>query len=241
MLHDLNQNRDHYDRVLKAKPSLYYERFDRNILKNRPFVAALVAEAFRRYFPSPVDQLLDLGCGTGFYYPLLARHARSITGVDVSREMLREAQQVIAADNLSGCRVIEASALALPMTDKSMDAVHAWDFLHHLSDVDQAITEIARVLKPGGCFVALEPNLVNPSIAWYHARRRSEWRLFLQNQFTLPSRLRRDFDVQINFDNTIISFLDDRTEWIWKAADKLTSYPLLDRLSFRYVLRCKRR
>ena len=84
----------------------------------------------------------------------------------------------------------------------------------------------------------MEPNLLNPSIFWYHLRRRWEWRLFTQNQFRVPRMLRGEFEVRVSYDNTIISFLDDRTWPLWKAIDWTTSLPPLHLASFRYGLDC---
>ncbi len=240
MFHDLQQNRDHYGRVLEDKVPLYYERFDQDLLEKRPRVRELVSRAFAKLFPEKVGNLLDVGCGTGFYFPLLSRHAEQITGVDVCLPMLDEAQQLISTHGLTNCHVQEGSALELPFDDASMDVVHSWDFLHHVPDVPKALSEISRVLKPGGRFVALEPNIMNVSITWYHLRRRSEWRLFFQNQFTVPRRLRSEFDVRVSYDNTIISFLDERTWWLWKSIDRFTSIPPLHLLSFRYIMDCKK-
>ena len=241
MFHDLDDNRRHYDTVSTERKPLYYQRFDTQILQDNAIVADLLKLAFEELFPSKVGRLLDLGCGTGFYYPLLSQHAESIVGVDVSRPMLDEAENLIAEHQLSNCRVQECSALELDFEDQSMDVVHSWDFLHHVSDVPQTIHEISRVLKPGGRFVAIEPNWINPSIAWYHLRRRSEWRLFTQNQFTLPRKLAADFEVRVRYDNTIISFLNERTWWLWKAVDRFTSIWPFQRMSFRYVMDAKKR
>ncbi|WP_197454219.1 class I SAM-dependent methyltransferase [Stieleria varia] len=241
MFHDLDENRRHYDRVSSDKRPLYFQRFDTQILDNNPIVAGLLTSAFQRMFPSPVGRLLDLGCGTGFYYPLLSRHAESVLGIDVSREMLDEAERLIADKQLTNCSVRECSALELDVADESIDVVHSWDFLHHVSDIPAALAEITRVLKPGGRFLAVEPNVINPSIAWYHMRRRSEWRLFLQNQFTLPRKIHRQFERTIRYDNTIISFLNERTHWIWKAANRLTSIKPFHLLSFRYMLDATKR
>lgn len=241
MLHDLKQNRDHYGRVLEEKVPLYYERFDHDLLEKRPRVRELMTKAFAKLFPEKVENLLDVGCGTGFYFPLLRQHTGSITGVDVCLPMLDEAKQQISSHGLTNCHVIAGSALELPLKDESMDAVLSWDFLHHVPDVPRALSEITRVLKPGGRYIALEPNLMNVSITWYHLRRRSEWRLFLQNQFSIPRRLRRDFDVQVSYDNTIISFLDEKTWWLWKSIDRFTSIPPFHLLSFRYILECTKR
>jgi len=240
MFHDLNENRRHYDRVLHSKPSLYYERFDVNLLNNRTFVAELVRQAFQSVFPEKAGDLLDLGCGTGFYFPLLSQHADRLVGMDVCVPMLEEANAVIEQNDLKHCSVVQGSAMEIPFDDSSMDVVHAWDFLHHVSDIPTVLQEIHRVLRPGGRFVAFEPNLLNPSITWYHARRRSEWRLFKQNQFSIPRKLRRNFDVTVRYDNTIISFLNERTLWIWKAANRFTSVWPLDRVSFRYIIEATR-
>jgi ubiquinone/menaquinone biosynthesis C-methylase UbiE len=241
MLHDEKQNERHYDEVLRAKPSLYYERFDADILEKRPIVGDLLEKAFANLFPQKADSVLDLGCGTGFYFPLLAKHANSLVGVDVCEPMLEQAQRTIDSHGLSHCRVLRSSACNIPIEDHSIDVVHSWDFLHHVSELSQVLAEIKRVLKPGGRYVAIEPNLLNPSIAWYHARRRSEWRLFIQNQFTLPRQLKSEFDVRLRYDNTIISFLNERTYWIWKSVDRLTSVKLFRSLAFRYVMDCVKR
>ena len=241
LFHNQQDTRTHYNEVLRSKAPLYYERLDPNMLEKRPLIRDLVARAYAKLFPDKVDNLLDVGCGTGFYFPLLREHAENVTGIDVSTSMLEEARELIREKDLANCRVGEYSALAIPFEDNSMDVVHSWDFLHHVSDLPQALSEISRVLRPGGHYVALEPNLLNPSITWYHLRRRSEWRLFRQNQLNIPRLLRRDFDVRVRYDNTIISFLDKRTWWLWKSADLLTSIRPLRWLSFRYILDCTKR
>ncbi len=101
--------------------------------------------------------------------------------------------------------------------------------------------ELINLLKPEGRYIAVEPNLVNPSILWYHVRRRVEWGLLKQNQFSLPSILRKDFDVSIRYDNTIISFLNERTKLIWKAANAFTSIWPTKYLSFRYMMTCTKK
>lgn len=241
LFHDVDQNRNHYDRVVRDKPSLFYERFDSGILADRPIVRELLEATFAARFPERVGRMLDLGCGTGFYFPLLSRHARELVGADVSGSMLRVARHVITRDGLEGCHVVRSSATGLAFADQSFDAVHSWDFLHHVSDVAGTVSEIDRVLKPGGRYVAFEPNLINPSILWYHLRRRSEWRLFTQNQFSIPRALAGRFDVDVGYDNTIISFLSARTHGLWRAVDRLTATPGLSRLSFRYTLDATKR
>ncbi len=241
MYYDLDQIRSHYRKLIARQPSDYYERFDQYMLDKRPIVRDKLEKAFAEMFPEKVERLLDIGCGTCFYFPLLAKHAEQLNGVDLCIPMLEQAEDLIKTKGLTNCSVQESSALALPFEDNCMDVVHSWDFLHHVPDVPLAISEIHRVLKPGGRYIAMEPNILNPSIAWYHARRRAEWRLYTQNQFTIVGKLRKHFDVRIRYDNTIISFLNERTHWLWKLVNAFTSIPGLSRFSFRYNVDCIRK
>jgi len=241
LFHNQKDARSHYSKVLQTKAPLYYERFDPHTLDKRPLVRDLVAKTFAKLFPEKVSNLLDVGCGTAFYFPLLKQYAENVTGIDICAPMLDEARDLIRHKELANCQVGEYSALALPFDDNSMDVVHSWDFLHHVPDVPKAVAEISRVLKPGGRYVALEPNVLNPSITWYHLRRRSEWRLFRQNQFTILRLLRRHFNVRVSYDNTIVSFLNERTWWLWNSVNRLTSIPPFHWLSFRYIFDCQKR
>ncbi|MEE9127406.1 MAG: class I SAM-dependent methyltransferase, partial [Planctomycetota bacterium] len=191
LYYDLEQIGKHYRKVLEDKTGDYYERFDPDILEKRPMVKVLLQKAFNRLFPDKVPVLLDVGCGTCFYFPLLSQHAETLLGVDVCIPMLDMAQDLIKKKGLDNCQIRESSAMNLPFDDESIDVVHSWDFLHHVPDVSKALSEITRVLKPGGRYIAVEPNIVNPSILWYHLRRRAEWGLTSKNQFSLPRRLRK--------------------------------------------------
>jgi len=239
MLYDIDQIRAHYRRFIEEKPSEYYERFDPDLMDKRPLVRDLLEKAFQRLFEEKVGRLLDVGCGTCFYYPLLSKHAETILGIDLCVPMLREAQKLIDGKALRNCEVRESSALELPLDDSTVDVVHSWDFLHHCPDIPKSASEIARVLKPDGRYIAVEPNVVNPSILWYHARRRIEWGLLTRNRFTIPRTLGEHFDVEVSYDNTIISFLNERTWPIWKAFNAITSIPPLHLLSFRYIMKCR--
>jgi SAM-dependent methyltransferase len=240
LLLDLKQIGVHYRKVIERKTGEYYERFDPYILDKRPLVRELVGKAFETNFPDKIDKLLDVGCGTCFYFPLLSKHAETLMGVDVCIPMLDVAQELIDSKGLANCHVRESSAMELPFEDNSFDVVHSWDFLHHVPDVKKAISEIVRVLKPGGRYVAVEPNIINPSILWYHVRRRSEWGLLAKNQFGLPRQLRQDFAVSIRYDNTIISFLNERTRLLWKAVNVFTSVWPAKYMAFRYMMDCRK-
>ena len=102
-MYDLKQIGTHYRKVIEDRTAEYYERFDPFILDKRPMVAKLVEIAFAKNFPEKVPDLLDVGCGTCFYFPLLAKHAERLTGVDLCIPMLDVAQELIAAKGLTNC------------------------------------------------------------------------------------------------------------------------------------------
>jgi ubiquinone/menaquinone biosynthesis C-methylase UbiE len=111
--------------------------------------------------------LLDYGCGGGWSTAkLLARGAR-VTGFDISQTRLAEAQdQLSERDNLPDVDLVLCAAEQLPFDDAVFDAVFGQQILHHL-ELDAAIPEIVRVLRPNGRAVFLEPLIHNPLLEGY--------------------------------------------------------------------------
>lgn len=91
--------------------------------------------------------VLEVGCGTGLISRRLAAHARSIVGVDLSPAMLAVARS-------RGLDVVEGSALALPFDDARFDLAVAFKTLPHVPDLAGALSELARVVRPGGVAIA---------------------------------------------------------------------------------------
>ena len=100
---------------------------------------------------------LDLGCGTGRNLPLLAA-TRSI-GLDPSWPSLRRARRRAA-----GVRLVQGSAEALPFRDGVFDTVVSGLVLCSVSDPALGLSEVRRVLRPGGTLRALEH--VRATVAW---------------------------------------------------------------------------
>lgn len=99
---------------------------------------------------SPGDLVLDVCCGTGdFLAPLEGLGARTV-GADFSPAMLGE-----AARKGHG-RLVVADALALPFGDAAFDGATVGWGLRNVADLPLALAEIARVLKPGARFAALD-------------------------------------------------------------------------------------
>lgn len=99
--------------------------------------------------------LLDLGCGAGMVLRRLSRDFRGITliGMDVSRPMLEEAMAQVR-EHAEAADFVRAQAPELPFTDASLGAIVAVGFIHFVDDLDALLSEVARVLKPRGRFVA---------------------------------------------------------------------------------------
>jgi ubiquinone/menaquinone biosynthesis C-methylase UbiE len=91
--------------------------------------------------------VLEVGCGTGLILGRISRFARSARGVDLSPGMLQKARA-------RGLEAIEASATALPFDDAQFDVTCSFKVLAHIPDVELALSEMARVTRPGGTIVA---------------------------------------------------------------------------------------
>ncbi|MBN1201237.1 MAG: methyltransferase domain-containing protein [Anaerolineae bacterium] len=102
------------------------------------------------------EWVLDVGAGPGSYgsyFELVQEHAprgRHAAG-DLSFSMAQKARQHPHAGHMF---VLAMDVQALPFPDDTFDVVLANHMLHHVPDVEQALTEIRRVLRPSGCLVA---------------------------------------------------------------------------------------
>ena len=117
----------------------------------------LAMDLLEKYKPGSKD-VLEVGCGTGFFSEILASTGAKLDAVDISPELLEKARE-----RAPGVRFTQADIEKLPFPDASFDAVVGLRILHHL-DMGAAFPEIARVLKPGGCIAFCEPNMMNPQI-----------------------------------------------------------------------------
>ena len=94
-------------------------------------------------------KVLDVGCGGGYACEHLARLQAVVSGTDILEGSLREAHDHAMQGNLQIDYSL-CSAERLPYDDEVMDAVTCFDVLEHIPDKQTTISEIYRVLKPGG-------------------------------------------------------------------------------------------
>ncbi len=113
---------------------------------------------------TPTDTVLDIGSGPGMAVIDAVKRfgAEHAIGVEPAG-VLRAASVVRAAVRGAGAstKFIDGTAEALPMPDACADVVVAVNSLHHWEDVDRGLAEVARVLRPGGRFVAGDEDFSN--------------------------------------------------------------------------------
>jgi ubiquinone/menaquinone biosynthesis C-methylase UbiE len=105
----------------------------------------------------PDDHVLDIGCGPGTAARCAARHDARVTGVDPAEPMLTLAKLSTRLRRQSDdIEWLCAGAEDLPLPDDSVTVCWSLASVHHWPDLDGGISEVKRVLSPGGTFIALE-------------------------------------------------------------------------------------
>lgn len=105
------------------------------------------------------QRVLDIGSGLGGIDILLAREhgAAEVVGIDVEHELVSAARDLIAASGLADrIRFELATPGLLLFADRSFDVVFSKDAMVHIADKHLLFTEVMRVLKPGGSFIAAD-------------------------------------------------------------------------------------
>ena len=103
-----------------------------------------------------VSDLLDIGTGTGRILEVMAPQIKSGVGIDLSHEMLAVARVNLGKPGLEHCQVRHGDMYELPFDDASQDAVIFHQVLHYAEEPEAAITEAARVLRPGGSLIVID-------------------------------------------------------------------------------------
>ncbi len=143
--------------------------------------------------PQPQWTALDIATGTGHTAFALAPHVASVIGIDLTPEMLSEAERLRAERGIGNVVFRPADVHHLPFEDASFDLVTCRRAAHHFSDIALALSEIRRVLRPGGRLVIDDRSVPEDDFVdrwmnqldWYHDEshvreyRPSEWRQML--------------------------------------------------------------
>jgi ubiquinone/menaquinone biosynthesis C-methylase UbiE len=120
-------------------------------------------EVVRDVAPQPGERVVDVGAGMGPATVLAAKSGAFVLAVDPTPYMRR----ILAARRLgqrrrSAIRVADGSAESIPADDHSVDALWTVNTMHHWTDLDAAVRELARVLRPGGRLLLVDEDFDDP-------------------------------------------------------------------------------
>ena len=105
----------------------------------------------------PGERGLDIGCGPGFLLCEMAGEAGSLVGIDASADMVEAAKRRAEHDGFSKkIEVLTGNATKLDLPSSSFDFATAVQVYLYVKEVERALAEAARVLKPGGRLVVVD-------------------------------------------------------------------------------------
>ncbi len=155
-----------YNAGFDDRPKTYDE------LRAAGHMAGRRAEFFLRVLDETPGAVLELGSGTGTLLRHLAasRPDRTFVGVEPLANYVDFANASARAAGTGNVRFETGVGEALPAVVEagSVGLVISVDALHHVTDVDQVVAEVARVAAPGARWRAMEPNRLHPYVLAYH-------------------------------------------------------------------------
>jgi len=129
-----------------------WEAPERDFIGHRDIVTRSLS---RYHFVAPHihDVLLDVGCGRGYGFEILAPRSTSQVGIDISRVFLGEARDQCPAVSFA-CGI----GNALPFADSSFDSVIAFEVIEHIEDDLSFLKELKRVARQNAFIAVSTPN-----------------------------------------------------------------------------------
>jgi ubiquinone/menaquinone biosynthesis C-methylase UbiE len=130
----------------------FYKEIDRRFFQDaeeympsrtRPFYRLISFEQL------PEMDVLEIGVGSGSHAGLMAPFARSFTGIDLTEYAVKCASERLRQAGLNS-RIVCMDAEKMEFPDRSFDFIWSWGVIHHSADTRRVLSEMRRVLRPGG-------------------------------------------------------------------------------------------
>lgn len=158
------------------------ERFDYHFSNMKYYAVVEDSEAYKHQWLerrcAPGKRILDFACGNGENGIYAATIGADCIGIDISPEGIANATKNAERMNVADrCQFMVMDGENMIFSDDSFDLGVEYGALHHV-ELDKALAELARVLKPGGEMICVEALRHNPLIHWYRRRTphlRTEW------------------------------------------------------------------
>ncbi len=183
----IQRSRDYFEEIAGDWERIRKSYFDRRV----------TSLALEKLVPSNLV-LADVGCGTGSLTFELARFAKRVIAIDLSREMLRRARFLAKGNEVRNVDFRRGDAAKLPLTTSTIDTVFCVMVLHFLEKPDQAIRELCRVARPGGSIILVD--LVPHDQEWMKKEMAHRWLGF--DRTTIENWFRANGASQVEFELT---------------------------------------
>jgi 2-polyprenyl-3-methyl-5-hydroxy-6-metoxy-1,4-benzoquinol methylase len=122
--------------------------------------------------PGKKQKVLEVGCGSGPAGRRLAKNGYSVTGIDLSRVLVKAANEMAKKDKVK-YRAIAGDVFEYK--GRGYDMVLCVGFLHHFTDIRPIVKKMKEFLKPGGLVVMIEPNGSNMAVRVTEWVRKHVW------------------------------------------------------------------
>lgn len=131
--------------------------------ENERFYGMALDHALKTMGLSEGDLIHDFGCGSAQHSIRLARRGLQVRAYDFSESALGLAERAVDEAGLSAnIQLAQGDLTNLPLPDATVDRALCWGVLMHIPDVEKAVHELSRVMRPGGMLLVSEGNTQAP-------------------------------------------------------------------------------
>lgn len=135
----------------KKKTNIFEELSKRQDVKND------ILKALNKHVKLGEKTVLDLGAGTGRFSLEVAKRAKFVYALDISKQMLSVMSNKIRRKGIKNVKPLCASYAKIPLSSESIDIIFSvWAFPSHSTNWDSDLMEVKRVLKPGGIILLVD-------------------------------------------------------------------------------------